>query len=70
MHNQALKLGIAITFLLIALAFVHRSFYGMRIPQDKLSGAGPANKKPVVVTDVTRTATTGFNAESQTTLKG
>ncbi len=32
MQNVGLKLGMAIVFFLIALVFVYRSFYGMRIP--------------------------------------
>ena len=35
MENQNLKIGIGIIFFVIALIFVYRSFYGMRIPQDK-----------------------------------
>lgn len=36
MTNVNLKLGLAIGFLLIALVFVYRSFYGMRISSEKL----------------------------------
>ncbi|KUG23628.1 pyrophosphate-energized proton pump [hydrocarbon metagenome] len=36
MTNANLKLGLAIAFLLIALVFVYRSFYGMRISSEKL----------------------------------
>ena len=32
MQNAGLKLGMAVVFFLIALVFVYRSFYGMRIP--------------------------------------
>jgi K(+)-stimulated pyrophosphate-energized sodium pump len=35
MTNQNLKVGIGVFFFLVALVFVYRSFYGMRIPQDK-----------------------------------
>jgi K(+)-stimulated pyrophosphate-energized sodium pump len=35
MKNQGLKTGIGIVFFLVALTFVYRSFYGMRIPVDK-----------------------------------
>ncbi len=35
MQNQGLKTGIGVVFFLIALIFVYRSFYGMRIPEDK-----------------------------------
>ncbi|MDZ4164059.1 MAG: sodium-translocating pyrophosphatase [Smithellaceae bacterium] len=36
MENEALKLGLAFVFLAIALTFVYRSFYGMRISDVKL----------------------------------
>ena len=35
MTNQGLKTGIGVFFFLIALIFVYRSFYGMRIPEEK-----------------------------------
>jgi K(+)-stimulated pyrophosphate-energized sodium pump len=35
MTDQNLKTGIGVFFFIIALIFVYRSFYGMRIPQDK-----------------------------------
>ncbi|MDD3179001.1 MAG: sodium-translocating pyrophosphatase [Opitutaceae bacterium] len=38
MTNQCLKTGIGVVFLLIALAFVYRSFYGMRIPEEDSAG--------------------------------
>ena len=34
MQNQTTKTTIGVAFLLIALAFVYRSFYGMRIPEE------------------------------------
>ncbi|MCW5552945.1 MAG: sodium-translocating pyrophosphatase [Verrucomicrobiae bacterium] len=34
MTNQSLKTGIGLVFLAIALVFVYRSFYGMRIPEE------------------------------------
>ena len=34
MTNKPLKVGIGLFFVLIALIFVHRSFYGMRIPEE------------------------------------
>ncbi len=37
--KTGLKFGIAIGLFVIALIFVYRSFYGMRIPEDKESGA-------------------------------
>ena len=36
MQNAGLKLGMAVIFFLIALVFVYRSFYGMRITSEKL----------------------------------
>jgi K(+)-stimulated pyrophosphate-energized sodium pump len=36
MQSQSLKTGIAIVFLAVALVFVYRSFYGMRIGEEKL----------------------------------
>jgi K(+)-stimulated pyrophosphate-energized sodium pump len=36
MQNAGLKLGLACLFFVIALVFVYRSFYGMRITSDKL----------------------------------
>jgi K(+)-stimulated pyrophosphate-energized sodium pump len=38
MTNANLKLGLAVGFLLIALVFVYRSFYRMRISSEKLDG--------------------------------
>lgn len=34
MSNMTMKYSIAVVFLLIAIAFVYRSFFGMRIPED------------------------------------
>jgi K(+)-stimulated pyrophosphate-energized sodium pump len=36
MQNAGLKLGLASLFFVIALFFVYRSFYGMRISSEKL----------------------------------
>jgi len=35
MTDQKLKTGIGVFFFVVALIFVYRSFYGMRIPRDK-----------------------------------
>src|SRR3974377_1894674 len=35
MKNQSVKTGIGAFFFIVALIFVYRSFYGMRIPEDK-----------------------------------
>jgi len=35
MKDQATKFGIAGVLIAIALVFVYRSFYSMRIPEDK-----------------------------------
>ena len=34
MPNQPVKTGIGLFFLAVALIFVYRSFYGMRIPEE------------------------------------
>ena len=47
MQNQGLKTAIGIVFLLVALTFVYRSFYAMRIPVDSPSAEGVAAKPPV-----------------------
>jgi K(+)-stimulated pyrophosphate-energized sodium pump len=47
MQSQALKTGIGIVFFLVALTFVYRSFYAMRIPADKTSAA-ENDSKPLV----------------------
>ena len=46
MQNVGLKLGLASLFFLIALAFVYRSFYGMRITDEssRLFSLSPENK--------------------------
>ena len=38
MKNQNMKTGIGIFFFLVALIFVYRSFYGMRIPEEDTAG--------------------------------
>jgi len=35
MTSQGAKTGIGAVFFLVALVFVYRSFYSMRIPEDK-----------------------------------
>jgi K(+)-stimulated pyrophosphate-energized sodium pump len=35
MKNQNVKTGIGAFFFIVALIFVYRSFYAMRIPEDK-----------------------------------
>jgi hypothetical protein len=47
MKNQGVKTGIGIVFFLVALTFVYRSFYSMRIPVDSPSAEGVAVKPPV-----------------------
>jgi K(+)-stimulated pyrophosphate-energized sodium pump len=42
--DHTLKLGIGIVLFAIALVFVYRSFYGMRIPEDKETSKGSASK--------------------------
>jgi len=67
MQNQALKLFIACLFLAIALKFVHRSFYGMRIPEECL--VKEEIKPSHVNTDQTKTATASFANKQGVTLK-
>jgi K(+)-stimulated pyrophosphate-energized sodium pump len=38
MTNQNLKTGIGIFFFIVALIFVYRSFYSMRIPAEDTAG--------------------------------
>jgi len=40
MTNQNAKTGIGVVFFLIALIFVYRSFYGMRIPEENAGANG------------------------------
>jgi K(+)-stimulated pyrophosphate-energized sodium pump len=45
MKDQAWKTGIGAVFFVVALCFVYRSFYGMRIPEEATEkGAPPASK--------------------------
>jgi len=39
MTNQTIKTGIGVTFFIVALVFVYRSFYWMRIPEEQSAGA-------------------------------
>jgi K(+)-stimulated pyrophosphate-energized sodium pump len=47
MQSQGLKTVIGIVFLLVALTFVYRSFYAMRIPVDSPSAESTGTKPPV-----------------------
>ncbi|MGZ4987680.1 MAG: sodium/proton-translocating pyrophosphatase, partial [Limisphaerales bacterium] len=40
MKDQSVKTGIGVFFFIIALIFVYRSFYGMRIPEEKTAADG------------------------------
>jgi K(+)-stimulated pyrophosphate-energized sodium pump len=42
MTNTSLKVGIGVFFFLVALVFVYRSFYAMRIPEDSAEKEEPA----------------------------
>ena len=46
--NPQLKLGIAVVLFLVALVFIYRSFFGMRIPDEerKPNGAAPKRAQP------------------------
>ena len=62
MQNKGLKLLIACVFLAVALKFVHRSFYGMRIPLEEI-GAHEPETAAVKSVRLTQTSTNGFNRE-------
>jgi len=62
-HEQSIKTLIGGFFLIIALVFIYRSFYSMRIPEEDLhadepSAQAPAGKK-AIEPGVTKTATSG-----------
>jgi K(+)-stimulated pyrophosphate-energized sodium pump len=38
MKDQTVKTGIGVFFFVVALVFVYRSFYAMRIPEEKAAG--------------------------------
>ena len=40
MKDQTMKTGIGAFFFIVALVFVYRSFYGMRIPEEKTGTEG------------------------------
>jgi K(+)-stimulated pyrophosphate-energized sodium pump len=44
MTNQTAKMGIGVFFFAVALVFVYRSFYAMRIPEEESVPATPAKK--------------------------
>ena len=46
MTNRGVKTGIGIVFFLVALFFVYRSFYGMRIPEEEEQTPSPASRSP------------------------
>jgi K(+)-stimulated pyrophosphate-energized sodium pump len=37
MHSQTLKTSLAVVFFIVALVFIYRSFYGMRIGEEKIA---------------------------------
>jgi K(+)-stimulated pyrophosphate-energized sodium pump len=45
MHSQTLKTTIAIIFFIVALVFIYRSFYGMRIGKEAIGEAATTEKK-------------------------
>jgi K(+)-stimulated pyrophosphate-energized sodium pump len=59
-QSQPLKLLIGAVFFAIALKFIHRSFYGMRIPEEEIAAAEPQHA--AVNTEATKTMTNGSNA--------
>jgi K(+)-stimulated pyrophosphate-energized sodium pump len=64
-HEQSIKTLIGGFFLIIALVFVYRSFYAMRIPEEDLSADEPTSQTPTPVEKktvdhgVTKTGTSG-----------
>src|SRR5207247_1430209 len=54
--NQAVARPIGIVLALVALAFVYRSFYGMRISTQAQSGAAAASPEPVAAGQAARSA--------------
>ena len=46
MTNQSIKTGIGLFFFVIALVFVYRSFYCMRIPEEKVIPILPPGDEP------------------------
>jgi len=67
MPNHALKLVIGGVFFAIALFFIHRSFYGMRIPEEDI---GMEETDCVAVSqEPTHTATQNFVAPKQAATK-
>jgi len=45
MKSQGLKTGIGIFFFIVALIFVYRSFYGMRIPEESTEEERPTSAR-------------------------
>jgi K(+)-stimulated pyrophosphate-energized sodium pump len=78
-HQQSIKTLIGGLFLIIALIFVYRSFYAMRIPEEDLSGdsekgsgsgaSTPGEKKTFDHT-MTKTATSGTTATATAANRG
>jgi K(+)-stimulated pyrophosphate-energized sodium pump len=78
-HQQSIKTLIGGLFLIVALVFIYRSFYGMRIPEEDLSGednaksspasSAPAEKK-TFDTAVTKTGTSGSASASTVVNRG
>ncbi|MDR3378428.1 MAG: sodium-translocating pyrophosphatase, partial [Verrucomicrobiae bacterium] len=72
-HQQSIKTLIGGFFLIVALVFIYRSFYSMRIPEEDLSGEDHAKSAPATTTPaekktlepgVTKTGTSGSAATS------
>ena len=66
-QSQPWKLFIGAVFFLIALKFIHRSFYNMRIPEEDLASAEPQNA--TISGESTKTTTNGFVTREGVTLK-
>jgi hypothetical protein len=55
-------------FFIVALVFVYRSFYSMRIPEEDLAQDEPGHQpqKNIIETISTKTGTAGFMNENKT----
>jgi len=71
MQNWGLKMLIAGIFFTIALVFVHRSFYGMRIPTEEINAESDAGELRDFSAEVepTKTLTNGFVTSRGVTVK-
>ncbi|MGA2245647.1 MAG: sodium-translocating pyrophosphatase [Verrucomicrobiota bacterium] len=78
-HQQSIKTLIGGFFLIVALVFIYRSFYAMRIPEEDLSGeestksdpaAAAAAEKKTIDQALTKTGTSGTSPTSTVANRG